>query len=147
MSEEKERRLHRIITEIQMMEGSVNALQQRLQIITAALSELKVAQQSLRELRDVKKGNPLLVPVGGGVLMNAELGDIKKVIVNIGADVSIEMNFDNAVQNIEERLGEMGDAQNSVIQQLSQIIAQIEAHKQTANQLSVELQGSLQGAI
>jgi prefoldin alpha subunit len=145
MSEEKERRLRRIITEIQMMEGSVNTYQQRLQIISAVLSELKVAQQSLRDLKDVNKGNPLLVPVGGGVFMNAELGDIKKVIVDIGADISIGMDFENAVQNIDERLGEMEDAQNSVIQHLSQIIAQLEAHQQTANRLSVELQGALQG--
>ena len=147
MSQEKERRLRQLITEIQMMEGSVNALQQRLQLINAAISELNMANSSLNDLKDIDRGSPLLVPVGGGVFMNAELGDIKKVIVDVGADVSIEMKYDRAVEDIGERLSEMEDAQNSVREQLTQIIAQMQSHQQMAERLSRELQVGLEGAI
>ncbi|MBD3207458.1 prefoldin subunit alpha [Candidatus Bathyarchaeota archaeon] len=147
MSQEKERRLRQLIGEIQMMEGSVNALQQRLQLLNAAVSELNMAQNSLKDLKDIDKGSPLLVPVGGGVFMNAELGEIKKVIVDLGADVSMEMNYDRAVEDVGERLSEMEDAQNSVREQLSQIIAQMQSHQQMAERLSRELQVGLEGAV
>ena len=147
MSQEKERRLRQLLTEIQLMEGSVNALQQRLQLINAAVSELNMAQDSLKDLKDIEKGSPLLVPIGGGVFMNTELGDIKKVIVDIGAEVSLEMRYESAVKDISERLTEMEDAQTSVREQLTQIIAQMQNHQQIAERLSRELQVGLEGAI
>jgi len=147
MSQEKERRLRQLLTEIQLMEGSVNALQQRLQLINAAVSELNMAQDSLKDLKNIEKGSPLLVPIGGGVFMNTELGDIKKVIVDIGADVSLEMRYESAVKDISERLTEMEDAQTSVREQLTQIIAQMQSHQQIAERLSRELQVGLEGAI
>lgn len=147
MSQEKERRLRQLLTEIQLMEGSVNALQQRLQLINAAVSELNMAQDSLKDLKDIEKGSPLLVPIGGGVFMNTELGDVKKVIVDIGANVSLEMRYESAVKDISERLAEMEDAQTSVREQLTQIIAQMQSHQQIAERLSQELQVGLEGAI
>ncbi|MCK4702664.1 hypothetical protein KAT55_04840, partial [Candidatus Bathyarchaeota archaeon] len=78
--QEKEKQLRRFVTEMRMMEGSVDVLNQRLQLLTASISELRLAQGSLRDLKGIESGNPLLVPVGGGVFMDAQLGDISKVV-------------------------------------------------------------------
>jgi len=144
--QEKEKQLRRFVTEMRMMEGSVDVLNQRLQLLTASISELRLAQGSLRDLKGVESGNPLLVPVGGGVFMDAQLGDISKVVVGIGADVSVEMYYDKAVEEIGERLQEMEQAQGAVQQQLGQILAQLESHQGMAERLSMELQNAFQGA-
>lgn len=144
--QEKEKQLRRLVTEMRMMEGSVDALNQRLQFLTASISELRLAQGSLRDLKDIKSGNPLLVPVGGGVFMDAQLGDISKVVVGIGADVSVEMDYDEAVEEIGERLQEVEQAQGAVQQQLGQILAQLESHQGMAERLSMEIQNAFQGA-
>ena len=144
--QEKEKQLRRFVTEMRMMEGSVDVLNQRLQLLTASISELRLAQGSLRDLKGIESGNPLLVPVGGGVFMDAQLGDISKVVVGIGADVSVEMYYDKAVEEIDERLQEMEQAQGAVQQQLGQILAQLESHQGMAERLSMELQNAFQGA-
>ena len=144
--QEKEKQLRRFVTEMRMMEGSVDVLNQRLQLLTASISELRLAQGSLRDLKGIESGNPLLVPVGGGVFMDAQLGDISKVVVGIGADVSVEMYYDKAVEEIGERLQEMEQAQGAVQQQLGQILAQLESHQGMAERLSMELQNAFQGA-
>jgi prefoldin alpha subunit len=144
--QEKEKQLRRLVTEMRMMEGSVDALNQRLQLLTASISELRLAQGSLRDLKGIESGNPLLVPVGGGVFMDAQLGDISKVVVGIGADVSVEMDYDEAVEEIGERLQEMEQAQGVVQQQLGQILAQLESHQGMAERLSMEIQNAFQGA-
>jgi len=144
--QEKEKQLRRFVTEMRMMEGSVDVLNQRLQLLTASISELRLAQGSLRDLKGIESGNPLLVPVGGGVFMDAQLGDISKVVVGIGADVSVEMYYDKAVEEIGERLREMEQAQGAVQQQLGQILAQLESHQGMAERLSMELQNAFQGA-
>lgn len=144
--QEKEKQLRRLVTEIRLMEGSVEVLDQRLQLITASISELRLAQGSLRDLKGIESGNPLLVPVGGGVFMEAQLGDISKVVVGVGADVSVEMDYDNAVEDIGDRLQELEQAQGSVQQQLGQILAQLESHQGMAERLSTEIQNAFQGA-
>lgn len=144
--QEKEKQLRRLVTEMRMMEGSVDALNQRLQFLTVSLSELRLAQGSLRDLKGVESGNPLLVPVGAGVFMDAKLGDISKVVVGIGADVSLEMEYEKAVEEIGERLQEMEKAQGAVQQQLGQILAQLESHQGMAERLSMEIQNAFQGA-
>ncbi len=129
------------------MEGSVNTLQQRLQMVVSSVSELRVAKQSLEDLKGIKPGSNLLVPVGGAAFINASLGDFDKVVVGIGADVSIEMAYDDAVKDVNERLEEMEKAQGSIEQQLGQIMAQLEAHQNMAERLSAEIQDAVQGSI
>ncbi len=144
--QDKEKQLRRLVTEIRMMEGSADVLNQRLQLLASSISELRLAQRSLRDLKGVEAGNPLLVPVGGGVFMDAQLGDLSKVVVGVGADVSVEMDYEKAVEDIGERLQEMEQAQGAVQQQLSQILAQLESHQGMAERLSMEIQNAVQGA-
>lgn len=144
--QEKEKQLRRLVTEMRLMEGTVDVLNQRLQLLSASISELRLAQGSLRDLKGIESGNPLLVPVGGGVFMDAQLGDISKVVVGVGADVSVEMDYDEAVEDIGKRLQEMEQAHGSVQQQLGQILAQLESHQGVAERLSVEIQNAIQGA-
>jgi prefoldin alpha subunit len=143
----KENQLRQLVTEMRMMEGSVNTLQQRLQIVLTSVSELRLAKQSLENLKDIETGSNLLVPVGGAAFINASLGNVEKVVVGIGADVSLEMTYDDATKDINERLGEMEKAQGSIEQQLTQIMAQLEAHQSMAERLSSEIQQAVQGSI
>ena len=145
MSQEQEKQLRRLVTEIRMMEGTVQVLEQRLQLLNASVAELRLAQGSLGELKSVELNKPLLVPVGGGVFMNAQLGDMSKVIVGIGADVSVDMSYDKAVEDIGGRLQETEKAQASVQEQLGQIYAQLETHQGMAERLSAEIQNATQG--
>jgi len=145
--QEKENRFRQILTEMRLMEGTVNALQQRRQIVMASLSELRVAKQSLEDLKNIEPGSNLLVPVGGAAFINASLGEIEKVVVGIGAGVSLEMLYEDAVKDVDERLEEMVKAQRAIDQQLYQIMAQLETHQRLAETLSAEIQRTVQGSI
>ncbi len=141
MALSKEDQFKRLLMELRLMEGSAQTFNSRLQLLTTALGDLRLAQQSLRDLKDVEADTPLLVPVGGSALVNAQLGDLSKVVMGIGARVSVEMDLEEAIENVNERIAEIEKAQGSVQQQLMQILAQIEAHQERANRLSAELQG------
>ncbi len=122
------------------MEGSVKTLQQRFQQVYAAVSELKLAQKSLTDLKEVETGSNLLVPIGGGAFVDAKQGVIDQVVLGIGAGISVEMPYSLAVQNLTERLSEMEKTLASVEQQLNQILTQLESHQDVAKRLSSEIQ-------
>ncbi len=145
--QQKENQLRQLLSEMRMMENSVNVLQQRLQQVLAAVSELRLAQKSLEDLKDTEPGSNLLVPVGGGAFVDAKMGEINNVVLGVGAGVSVEMPYDTAVEDVSGRLAEMVKAQSSIDQQLRQILAQIESHQSVAERLSAEIQGAVQGSI
>ncbi|MCD6264327.1 prefoldin subunit alpha [Candidatus Bathyarchaeota archaeon] len=137
----KEDQLRRLLVELQILQNTAEVLQSRLNVLESAMAELRVAGTTLRELGKEEEGAPLLIPVGGGSFIKARLGDISKVIVGIGADVSVEMELEKALEDIGARLSEMEKASRSIQQQLSQIVAQIRDHQESVNRLSQELRG------
>jgi len=145
--QQKENQLRQFLSEMRMMEGSTNTLQQRLQQVLAAVSELRMAKNSLGDLKAVESGTNLLVPVGGGAFINAEMGGIDNVVVGIGAGISVEMQYEDAVKDVSDRLSEMEKARASVEEQLGQILAQLETHQSMAERLSAEIQNAVQGSI
>lgn len=144
-AQDKERQLRRLIVELQMMQGSADLLQQRLELLQTATTDLRVADSSLKALKAVKAGNPILVPVGGNTFVNAQIGDLNRVIVGIGAGVSIEMDIDKAIEDLSARLAEVEKAGDSVQQQLGQILGQMQIHQDGVNRLGADLRGEAAG--
>ena len=137
----QEEQFRKLGYELQMMQGSAETLQQRLGVLQNAAADLGVAKNSIETLKEVEEGDPILVPTGGGTFVNARLGDLTNILVNIGADVSIEMGLDEADQDISNRLDEVEKASQSVQEQLQQILSQMEIHRDALNRLNASLRG------
>jgi len=141
----REDQTRRLIYELQLMQGTADTLQQRLAILQNALADLRVAEESLKGLSETEEGSPILIPMGGGTLVNAQLGDTSKVIINIGAEVSIDMPLEDAQKNVADRLENVEKTNASVEQQLQQLLAQMEVHRDGINRLSAQIRGEAQG--
>ncbi|MBC8497575.1 prefoldin subunit alpha [Candidatus Bathyarchaeota archaeon] len=141
----REDQTRRLIYELQLMQGTADTLQQRLAILQNALADLRVAEESLKALSETEEGSPILIPMGGGTLVNAQLGDTSKVIINIGAEVSIDMPLEDAQKNVADRLENVEKTNTSVEQQLQQLLAQMEVHRDGINRLSAQIRGEAQG--
>ncbi len=143
--ENREDQTRRLIYELQLMQGTADTLQQRLAILRNALADLRLAEESLKTLSETEEGSPILIPMGGGTLVNAQLGDTSKVIFNIGAEVSIDMPLEDAQKNVAGRLEDVEKTSTSVEQQLRQLLAQMEVHRDGINRLSAQIRGEDQG--
>jgi prefoldin alpha subunit len=141
----QEEQMRRLVYEIQLMQGTAETLQQRLAILQNAMTDLTVARESINALKELKEGAPILIPTGGGTFVNANLGDLKHILVNIGADVSIEMNLEEAMQDVSNRLDEVQKSNQSVQQQLQEILTQLEIRRNTLQRLSVAIRGETPG--
>jgi prefoldin alpha subunit len=141
----QEDQFRRLAYELQLMQGTAETLQQRLAVLQNAIADLTVAKESITGLKEVKEGAPILVPTGGGTFVNANLGDLSNILVNIGANVSIEMDLDQAQEDIAGRLDEIQKTGQSVQQQLEEILAQMQIRRDTLNRLSAGLGGEAPG--
>lgn len=141
----QEDQLRRLAYELQLMQGTAETLQQRLAVLQNAITDLTVAKESIAGLKEVEEGAPILVPTGGGTFINANLGDLSKILINIGADVSIDMSLDEAQDDIAGRLDEVQKASQAVQQQLGEILTQMQIRRDTLNRLSDSLGGGSTG--
>ncbi|MGQ9679557.1 MAG: prefoldin subunit alpha [Candidatus Bathyarchaeia archaeon] len=137
----REEQLRRLILEYQLMQGTAQLLQQRYELAQSAITDLRVAESSLRALKGTQAGENILVPVGGNTFVNAKLGALGKVIVGIGANVSVDMDIDKAIENVTERLKEVEKSFQAIQQQLEQITLQMQSHQDGINRLGRELRG------
>jgi prefoldin alpha subunit len=138
---ENEEQLRKLIAELRLMQGSAEILRQRFELLQTAMADLRVADTSLKSLNKLEDGTPILIPTGGGTFVDAWLGKLNRVIVGIGAGVSLEMDLEEAIEKVSGRLVEVENANQSVQQQLEQILGQMQVHQDGINRISSKLRG------
>jgi prefoldin alpha subunit len=122
-----------------MLEGTAEALQSRVNLVNAALTELRVSSMTLDGLEKEKKDAQLFVPIGGGSYIKAKLASADEVVVGIGADVAVERTTKEAKENLENRLAELEKTRTSLGQQLGQVIEKIREDRAKLEELTAKL--------
>ena len=134
-----EETFRRLAVELRILEGTAEALQSRINLVRAALTELRVASTTLEGVEKEKKEAPLLVPIGGGSYVKAKLESTEEVIVGIGADVAIERTLKEARENLENRIADLEKTGNSLGQQLNEVIGKIQEHRTDLEEVTAKL--------
>jgi prefoldin alpha subunit len=121
----EEEELRKLSVEMRFLEQTAETLQQRISMVNAAITDLSYANIALENLEKEKENAELLVPIGGSSYIKAKLTSHDKVIVGMGANVSIEKTLPEAKVLIKERLEELEKSMRSAQQQFSQIAERI----------------------
>jgi len=116
-----EEELRKLSMEMQYLEQTADALQQRISMVNAAMTDLTYANMTLDGIEKEKENAELLVPIGGSAYVKAKLADTNKVIVGLGAGVSIEKTLLEAKTTLKERLNELEKTMNAAQQQFTQV--------------------------
>ena len=117
--------LRKLSVEMRYLEQTAETLQQRISMVNAAITDLTYANMTLDEIEKEKESAEMLVPIGGSAYVKAKLEDTNKVIVGLGAGVSIEKNLQEAKTILKERLDELEKTMNSAQQQFNQVAERI----------------------
>ncbi len=120
-----EEELRRLSVEMRYLEQTAEALQQRISMVNAAITDLTYANMSLDGIENEKENAEMLVPIGGGSYVKVKLAGTDKVLVSMGAGVSVEKSIPDAKVTLKERLDELEKTLNSAQQQFTQIAERI----------------------
>lgn len=120
-----EEELRKLSLEMRYLEQTADALQQRISMVNAAITDLTYANMTLEGIEKEKENSEILVPIGGSAYMKVKLADANKVIVGLGAGVSIEKTVADAKVTLKERLDELQKTLNSAQQQFTQVADRI----------------------
>ena len=120
-----EEELRKLSMDMRYLEQTAETLQQRISMVNAAMTDLTYANMTLDGIEKEKENAELLVPIGGGAYVKVKLEDTNKIIVGMGAGVSVEKTLLEAKATLKERLGELEKTVNVAQQQFTQVADRI----------------------
>jgi prefoldin alpha subunit len=121
----EEEELRKLSVEMRYLEQTAETLQQRVGMVNAALTDLTYANMTMEGIETEKENAELLVPTGGGSYVKARLVNPDKIIISVGAGISVERPLPEARVILKERMEELQKTRNSVQQQFTQIAERI----------------------
>jgi len=125
LASKSEEEFRKLTVELRFLEQTAEAIQSRLNMINAVTTDLTYASMALEELGKEKENAELLVPVGGSSYVKARLGNADKLIMGIGAGVSVEKTLPEAKDIVKKRLEDLAKAKLSLQQQFGQVVDKI----------------------
>lgn len=125
MASKSEEEFRKLTVELRFLEQTAEAIQSRLNMINAVITDLTYSSMTLEDLGKEKENAELLVPIGGSSYVKARLGNTDKLIVGIGAGVSVEKALPEAKEVVKKRLEDLDKARMSLQQQFSQVVDKI----------------------
>ncbi|MEM3602138.1 MAG: prefoldin subunit alpha [Candidatus Bathyarchaeia archaeon] len=134
-----EEELRRLTVEMRILEQTAEAIQSRINMVNAVITDLSYANSTLEGLEKEKENVELLVPIGGNSYIKAKLESPDKVTVGIGAGVSVEKTLQEAKEIVRKRLEELEKTRNSLQQQLSQVADKINEDRERFEELTAEI--------
>ena len=131
MSEEHAQAL---LQQMQSLEAYLSDLLQREETVMRLLQEATNAVESMKVLTGDAEYETL-VPVGLGVYVKAKINPDQKMIVNIGAGVSVEQNKESAINYMESRIKELEMVLQQLASQRQEVSMKLEQGQHEMNKL------------
>ncbi len=93
-----------LVINIQILQEQAKVLASNVEMLTMYLQELATAKSTLEGIKNLKKGDKILVPIGASSFIHSRIEDTQHVIVGIGASLSTDRTTDQATADIQERI-------------------------------------------
>lgn len=113
-----EEQLQKLYLEFQMLDQHIKQLEKQNTALNSQLTELIITNQSLEDMKKVKKDTEILVPLSSGIYMKAELKDSNNFIVNVGSNLTVVKDLTSTKKLIETQVDEIKRLQENTITEL-----------------------------
>jgi prefoldin alpha subunit len=131
--------LNKAIGELQLLDQLINEVRARITALQAIITEHEGALSFIEELLKSDSNMKILVPIGGGNYVHAEIIDKDKVEVSIGAGVIITKSPQEGKEIIEKRRETLLQAVQNYEQRLQQYLNRAEELRRVIEAISAKL--------
>jgi prefoldin alpha subunit len=139
LENKREEELRRTSAELRFLEQTAEAIQSRTNMVNAVITDLVYASMALEGLEKEKENSELLVPIGSNSYIKAKLENPDKVIVGMGAGVSVEKTLQEAKEIVKNRQENLEKTRMSLQQQLAQVAERISEDREKFESLVAEM--------
>ena len=106
---------------LQLLDQQMQALQKQGQMLEKQVMDMAMVEQALEDMKSVKEGDEVLIPLTSGIFAQGVLKDNKKFVVNIGANITVEKSVDEVKAIIKKQIEDMGKMQTELQDNLKKL--------------------------
>jgi prefoldin alpha subunit len=120
-----EQKINELVDQSRILEAYMNDIVNREATVTRLIGEARLASAAIQSLAD-ESNIESLTPVGIGVYVKTVIPPVKKLLINLGAGVTMEKSREDSINYVEARIKEFELALTQLLGQKQQIAARME---------------------
>ena len=129
-----EQKINEMVQQSRILEAYMNETITRQATFTRLIEEARLSSSAIQSITGESEVESL-VPVGIGVYIRASLPPVKKMLVNVGAGVTIEKSREDTINYVESRIKEFEIALRQLANQKQQLEMRMEQIQGQVNQM------------
>lgn len=110
------------------------AIQQLQQAKAQVDAEISGCEDAVESLETIESGSEIFVSLGGDTRIRATVEDVEDVLVGVGADVTLELERGDAVEQLEEKIDELESQKADLDQEIESKEERLQQVAQQAQQ-------------
>jgi len=142
---EKERalqaELQSLLLRLRQYQAQAEQKTQELLFVRQAINEHEKAIETIKQLRKMKAGDELIVPIGANSSVYVTLSSTDKIIVRIGGGVSAERDPDSSIAFLSEMKNELENTQREMAGELQKIDQEAQVLQARMQELASKSEG------
>ncbi|HIQ29090.1 MAG TPA: prefoldin subunit alpha [Candidatus Caldiarchaeum subterraneum] len=137
--------INRAVAELQLLEKLVADYQTRILTVEQTIREHENALKLIEEIKKYGGESQILIPIGAGSFVKAELKKVETVHINVGAGVIIEKTLEDSQQLLTKRNESFQKLREVLSKKLDETVARMQQLRQFI-EAAVAQQQKQQGA-
>lgn len=133
---EKEQEMQQKMVLYQILSQRIEQLNEQAKLLEQRLMEIETTRQALDDLKKVKEGQEVLIPLGSGCYTHGRTGE-PGLLLELGAGVMVKGTLAEAVKAMNEKRAEIEKLSNTLQDEVKNVVSKM-------NQIGPELQAFLQ---
>ena len=121
-----EEEIRRLVAAYQQYEAQANAIVQQMNLTRLTAEGLDRALKAVEAMEMAGEDQEIMVPIGSGSFVYARLASKERVVLNVGAGVSIEKSTTEAKESLNARKAEVVEGSK----RLSEVLGKIDQEMQ-----------------
>ncbi len=107
--------------QLEMLKEQGQQMAQQKAQISMQVQELEYTQNTIKDLKNAKKGTEMMIPIGTGMYVKGKIESVDDIITAIGGNVAVGKTLDEVKEIINDRMKRMKELEVQIDSELENI--------------------------
>jgi prefoldin alpha subunit len=112
------------LLELESLDGQIKQIEEQMIQIEEQMLEVGFLIENLSEIKNIKAGEEILVPLANGIFIKARIADLNSLKVNVGSGVVVDKTLDETIEMLKEQIKNIEKYKDEIFSHLQQMISQ-----------------------
>ncbi|MFQ5907782.1 MAG: prefoldin subunit alpha [Thermoplasmata archaeon] len=110
--------LQQAVTALETTRAQLEALTRQEEALRYSLQEYTRARDTMEKYQGSPVGTEILVPIGANSFLFAQITDVERAIVGLGAEVALDDSIESAIERLDTRIRQLTTVQEDLLRRI-----------------------------